>query len=139
MKGAGGCVMENNTNYNKRLKNFAREHRNDSTRAEVRLWCELLRNKQMLGYGFLRQRPIGNFIVDFYCKDLKLAIETDGYTHLLAEVQQKDKVKTSYLENLGITVLRFNDSEVMKDIDNVRRTIEHWIENYPPTPFEGGL
>jgi very-short-patch-repair endonuclease len=130
--------MENNINYNKGLKNFAREHRNDSTKAEVRLWCELLRNKQMKGFGFLRQRPIGNFIVDFYCKDLKLAIETDGYTHLLDEVLQKDKVKTKYLENLGISVLRFTDDEVMKDIDNVSRSIEQWIENHPPTPFQRG-
>ncbi|RZK00229.1 MAG: DUF559 domain-containing protein [Flavobacterium sp.] len=66
--------MHNNNFYNKKLKPLAKTHRNDSTKAEVRLWCELLRAKQ-LGYSFLRQRSIGNFIVDFFCKDLKLIIE----------------------------------------------------------------
>lgn len=119
-----------NLNYNKTLKKFAREHRNNSTKAEVRIWCELLRNKQMKGYGFLRQRPIGNYIADFYCKDLMLVIEVDGFSHTIEETYLKDIVKTDYLNGIGITVLRFKDEEVKKDIENVRRELENWIENH---------
>jgi very-short-patch-repair endonuclease len=121
--------MESFHQYNKNLKSFARKHRNNSTKAEIRLWCELLRNKQMMGYSFLRQRPIDNFIADFYCKELKLVVETDGITHLSDENLSKDKLKDEKLKALGITVLRFWDDEVMNDIENVRRTIEIWIEN----------
>jgi len=137
-EGGGGMKMELNFNYNKRLKNFARQHRRDSTRAEIRLWCELLRNRQMMGFSFLRQRPIGPFIADFFCKDLHLVVETDGYTHILDEVFLKDQEKTAYLKNLGITVLRFTDDEVMQDIENINRTIEAWNNTHPPTPFKGG-
>jgi very-short-patch-repair endonuclease len=66
--------------FNK-LKPFASEHRNDSTKAEIRLWCELLRNGQMNGHRFLRQRPIDKYIADFICRKVKLIIEVDGYSH----------------------------------------------------------
>lgn len=128
-----------NFNYNKKLKVFARKHRNESTRAEIKLWCDLLRNKQMLGFSFLRQRPFGPFIVDFFCKELKLAIETDGYTHHFVDTFKKDIEKTEYLKSHGISLLRFDDDDVMKDIDNVKKEIERWIEvNHPPAPFKGG-
>jgi len=91
-----------------------------------------------MGYSFLRQRPIGPFIADFFCKELNLVIEVDGYTHTLEEVQLKDKTKTAYLLELGLSVLRFTDDEVMHDIENVRRSIELWIEKHSPTPFKGG-
>lgn len=113
--------------YNSRLKTFAREHRNGSTKAEVRLWCELFRKSQMLGFEFNRQRPIGRFIADFYCKELKLVIETDGATHFDSETQLKDKEKTAWLEAQGHTVLRFWDDEVMKDIEGVKKKIQDWI------------
>jgi very-short-patch-repair endonuclease len=63
------------------LKVLARELRRNMTLSEVLLWKEL-KNKSVLGYDFDRQRPIGNFIVDFYCKELALAIEIDGDTHI---------------------------------------------------------
>ena len=86
--------MNNSNNYyNKNLKSFARKHRNDSTKAEVKLWSEILSKKKMLGFQFLRQRPIDNFIADFFCKELKLIIETDGITHLDESVIKKDEVK----------------------------------------------
>jgi len=66
--------------YNHKLKELARKLRNDSTLSEIMLW-NYLNGKQMLGYDFDRQRPIDNYIVDFYCKDLKLAIEIDGESH----------------------------------------------------------
>lgn len=132
----------NNNNYNIKLKSFARANRKDGTKAEIRIWCELLRNKKMLGYPFLRQRPIGNYIADFLSKDLKLIIEVDGLTHDWENQFEKDKKRELALNKMGFRVLRFNDVEVMDDIENVERTIqayiEWWEEKHPPTPFKGG-
>ncbi len=66
--------------YNPKLIPLARKLRNNSTLAEILLWEEI-KNRKMLGYRFLRQKPIGNYIVDFFCNKLKLAIEIDGDTH----------------------------------------------------------
>lgn len=77
--------FKSNCYYNKNLKELARKLRKDSTKAEIRLWQELLQNKQMYGYAFLRQRPVMNFIADFMCKELMLIIEVDGYTHHFQE------------------------------------------------------
>lgn len=79
--------------YNKNLKTFAREHRNGGTKAEVKMWVSILRNRQMMGYQFLRQRPIGNYIADFFCKTLNLVIETDGLSHHFEETMRKDEEK----------------------------------------------
>ena len=122
-----------NNHYNKKLKKFAREHRNHSTKAEVRLWCELLRNKQMMGHSFLRQRSIDNCIADFFCKELKLVIETDGISHTWENAREKDEKRTKELEALGYKVLRFDDNDVMKDIDFVKITIEEWIMAHAST------
>ena len=120
--------MNNSNNYyNKNLKSFARKHRNDSTKAEVKLWLEILSKKKMLGFQFLRQRPIDNFIADFFCKELKLIIETDGITHLDESVIKKDEVKELRLRDLGYFLVRFQDEEVLNDIENVRLEIEHFI------------
>ncbi|QMU26795.1 endonuclease domain-containing protein [Adhaeribacter radiodurans] len=110
--------------YNKQLKGLAKTLREDSTKAEVRLWCELL-SKGKLGYSFLRQRPIGDFIADFMCKELKLILEVDGYSHSFKT--EADIERDKLLTNLGFTVLRFTDEEVMKDLPNVQRTLEYWI------------
>ena len=129
--------------YNKNLKSFARQHRNFSTKAEIRLWCELLRNKQMMGYPFLRQRPIHKYIADFFCKELKLIIETDGITHTWENAQEKDKRRSMELEALGYHVIRFDDHDVMKNIGWVKEEIETWIKNHagvtssPLPPFQG--
>src|SRR4051812_9360247 len=117
-----------NHHYNKKLKPLARGHRNHSTKAEIRMWCELLRNKQMMVYPFLRQRPIEKYIADFFCKELNLVIELDGLTHQLEETMVKDKKKQQRLEELGYTVLRFPDREVMNNILGVYETIKEWIE-----------
>ena len=130
-------------NYNPRLKEFARKLRNDSTQSEIRLWKEL-QNKQCYGYKFTRQKPIGNFIVDFFCNKLKLVIELDGFSHGFEEVIEKDKIKQTFLENLGLKVIRFDDKEVMTDINNVLRVIEGVVfkfegdQNTPLTPLFRG-
>jgi len=85
--------MPDFTRYNDNLKPFARKLRSDSTKAEIRLWCELL-SKSKLGVPFLRQRPILNFIADFMCVKLKLIIEVDGYSHKFKteEDAERDKI-----------------------------------------------
>ncbi|AMM50679.1 hypothetical protein TH61_05105 [Rufibacter sp. DG15C] len=116
--------MAENNRYNKNLKPLAKSLRADSTKSEIRLWCELL-NKRKLGYSFLRQRPIGNYIADFMCKELMLVIEVDGYSHRFKT--EEDAVRDKALAELGFTVFRFTDSEVMNDLTNVQRTLEIWI------------
>jgi len=120
--------MNSYNHYNKILKPYARKHRNNSTKAEIRLWSKLLRNKQMLGFPFLRQRPIDNYIADFFCKELKLIIETDGITHHSDEARIKDKIREKRLIELGYHLIRFDDAEVMWDIENVRLEIEGKIK-----------
>jgi very-short-patch-repair endonuclease len=115
--------------YNPKLKEYARQLRNKSTKAEIRLWQHLKRD-QLRRYDFHRQKPIDNYIVDFFCNKLKLAIEVDGYTHQLEEVMVKDEIKERKLNELGIHVLRFNDEDVMKDIENVIRVIEQYMNEF---------
>ena len=115
--------------YNPKLKPLAKALRENMTFAEVLLWNEL-KQKKMLGYDFDRQKPIDNFIVDFYCKDLKLAIEVDGISHFSEEAIEEDEVRQSKLESLGITFLRFDDRLVRKDLANVVSEIEGWIEEW---------
>jgi very-short-patch-repair endonuclease len=83
-----------------------------------------------MGYDFHRQKPIENFIVDFFCNKLCLGIELDGVTHGFEEVIQKDKLKEKQLNKLGINVLRFTDSDVMENIEGVLSAIQNYIEEF---------
>ena len=124
--------------YNPALKELARQHRNNSTQAEIRLW-KYLKDKSMMGYDFHRQKPIDNYILDFFCYELMLGIETDGLTHEWEETLVRDDIKTKRLAELGITILRFSDNQVMNDIVNVLRVIEHFIlefEKNTTTPLK---
>jgi len=119
----------NNDYYNKKLKPLARQNRKEMTKAEVKIWNNLLRKKQCFGYRFLRQRPILNYIVDFMCVELKLIVEIDGYSHHFEEVYENDVERQKEIENLGYTFVRFTDDEVMSDFENVIRTLENSIKN----------
>ena len=114
--------------YNKRLQPFARQLRNDMTKAEACLWKFALRAGQMGGYEFRRQRPVLEFIADFMCFDLKLIIEVDGISHLWHETTEKDRHKDEALAEAGFTVMRFTDEEVLRDMQQVLQRIEWWIE-----------
>ena len=111
--------------YNPKLKEFARKLRNDSTFTEIMMW-NYLKGKQMKGYDFDRQKPIDNYIVDFYCKDLLLAIEIDGESHY--GNPERDKKKDNRLNELGVIVLRFDDMDVRHRLDKVLEKIENWID-----------
>ena len=112
--------------YNRKLKEIARTLRNNCTLGEVLLWKQL-RNKQMLGFDFHRQKPIDQFIVDFYCNELSLAIEIDGSSHTTEEAIEKDTARQERLEMLGIKFLRFTEAEVRDSIRTVITVIEDWI------------
>src|SRR5690606_1871782 len=126
--------------YNPNLKELARQLRNNSTKAEIILWQKLKR-KQMYGYDFHRQKPLDNYIVDFFCHELMLAIEVDGYSHQFEEVYDKDVKKTQRLNELGVTVLRFTDNEVLKEMFSVMLAVENYItefEKHTPNPSQEG-
>ena len=113
--------------YNKNHKAFSRKLRNHSTLGEVLLWKQL-RAGQLMGYTFNRQKPIGNYIVDFYCKPLNLVIEVDGGHHFEEEQQQRDKERQQILEEMGLYFLRFRDEDVRNNMDSVKETIVRFIE-----------
>jgi very-short-patch-repair endonuclease len=113
--------------YNPKLKALARGLRNNSTLSEVLLWRQL-KARKMKGYQFMRQKPIGDYIVDFYCSRLRLVIEIDGESHVSRS--REDELRQQKLESLGLSVLRFYDTDVKKNIDGVLRVIGDWIEAF---------
>ncbi len=113
--------------YNPKLKLLARKLRNNSTYAEVLLWNQL-KNKKLKGYDFHRQKPILNYILDFFCHELYLAIEVDGITHNTENQQVKDKARQSEIEALGITFLRFDDMDIKTQMDGVISQILNYVE-----------
>ena len=106
---------------------YARELRLRTTEAEQKLWS-LLRNRQLKGKKFRRQHAIANYVVDFYCNESKLVIELDGNFHTEAETKEYDKSRTNLLNELGITVLRFWNEEVIKDPGKVIKKISEYLQ-----------
>jgi len=117
--------------YKPWLKQWGRDLRNNSTLGEVLLWKQL-KCRQMMGYRFLRQRPIGNFIADFYCPKLRLVIEVDGKSHWLDHNKKRDQRKDRYLQSLGLKVIRIDDDAVTRNMTAVLEEITNWIEQNPP-------
>src|SRR3989344_775018 len=99
------------------IKEKRRRLRKSMTESERMIWARLLNNQ--LGYRFLRQYSIGDYIVDFYCSKLLLAIEIDGKYHAKLEANLYDTERNNYLKDLGITTLRFKSEEVLQNIDKV--------------------
>ena len=108
--------------YNNKLKNTARTLRKNMTESEQVLWARL-RGKQILGVQFYRQKPIGNYIVDFFAPKTKLVTEVDGSQHLKEGNAKRGKDRDTYLAGLGIQVLRFNSREVIKHTNAVVEVI----------------
>jgi len=102
--------------------------RNEMTAAEKKLWYEYLRQTE---YRWLRQKPIGNFIVDFYCSALKLVIEVDGATHLENHDINYNRKRTGELEKLGLKVLRFYNDDIFNGLNEVINIIEGKIPQPP--------
>lgn len=109
--------------YNKtQLKPLRRELRKHQTDAEKVIW-NLVRNKQILGLKFFRQYSVGNYILDFFCTEVRLAIEIDGGQHAEPLNQIVDNERTQYLREQNITVIRFWNNEVLQNTEGVYETI----------------
>ena len=108
--------------YNPNLKANARQLRQNLTDSERVLW-QRLRSKQIADVQFYCQKPIGDYIVDFYAPKAKLVIEIDGSQHLEAPHVEKDRERDEYLGSLGLMVLRFNSRQALKETEAVMEFI----------------
>jgi len=107
------------------LKPKAKTNRNNPSEPEAKVWYNILHKRQLKGYKFLRQKPIGSFIVDFYCSTLRLAIEIDGDSH--AEQKKYDKKRTQSLNQLGIKIVRYTNMEVMESLNGIYADLEKQV------------
>jgi very-short-patch-repair endonuclease len=127
--------------YNPKLKELAGDLRKNSTLSEVLLWNKI--KGKSLGYEFHRQVPIDEFIVDFFCHELLLAIEIDGSTNDYN--YEYDILRQTKLENYGIQIVRYLDIDIKKSMNDVLRSLEITIseieliqEKHPPSPLQRG-
>ena len=121
--------------YNRKyLKSRRKDLRNNSTQAEIILW-QYLKGSKLEGRKVRRQQSIGNYIVDFYCPKERLVIELDGEVHFNPEAIEYDKQRTKYLESLFINVIRFENKEVIFNIETVLRRIKSKFNNHTTSEF----
>ncbi len=117
---------------------LVRHLRRNMTDAERQLWRHL-RLKQMGGWKFRRQHPVGNYVLDFVCIETGLAVEVDGGQH--AKNHEADAARSDWLKQQGITVLRFWNHEVLQDIETVKSVIWSALQDGTPpsrpSPWEG--
>ncbi len=112
--------------YNGNLKQYSRQLRENMTDAERYLWAKI-RMKQLKGYQFYRQKPIGDYIVDFFCPRAKMVIEVDGSQHFSDEITEDDRIRDEYMSSLGLRVLRFTNTDVLTHTEGVIERIEEEI------------
>ncbi len=108
--------------YETKLKGFSRDLRKNMPPAELLLWSRL-RGKQILGQRFNRQKPLLNYIVDFYCHQARLVIECDGSQHFEDEHERRDQNRDIRLAQQGILVLRFDNAQIITQTDSVMQAI----------------
>jgi very-short-patch-repair endonuclease len=114
--------------YNRKKEQKKRRYlRKNMPKSEVLLWTKL-KNRQMHGERFLRQYGVDQYILDFYCPRLKLAIEVDGDSHFVLGAEDYDKERQEYIEAFGIRFLRFTNVDVCENIDGVCQDIFEEIE-----------
>ena len=125
-KGERGGFYKEMLHYDKALKQFSRQLRQKMTDAEKLLWLKI-RGKQLKDVQFYRQKPLGNFIVDFYCPKANIVIELDGGQHYDNQKRIKDNQRNKILEGMGLTVLRFSDREIFENIGAVLEKIWRYL------------
>ena len=129
-----------NMRYLDELRELCRKNRNNPAESEDKMWRRLLRSKR-IKQKFLRQKPIGRFIIDFYCSKLLLAIEIDGESH--DNKQYKDKERDLYLEQRGIKTIRYTNNQVINDIESVYQNLIEIIKQREKellfSPFQGEM
>ena len=145
--GKGGYIP-----YNKTLTEKARKNRKNPTPAEQKLWHEVLQSKRLDNLKFTRQKPLDEYIVDFYCAKLMLAIKIDGDTH--AGQKQYDEDRTKNLNKYGVEVIRYTNAEVLNNLEGVYQDLHKrisarkppksplprdWIINPLNPPYQGDL
>jgi very-short-patch-repair endonuclease len=108
--------------YDSRLKSNSRQLRRSLTDSEALIWFKL-RRKQILGVQFYRQKPIGDYIVDFYAPKVRLVVELDGSQHFLPKQQAYDSKRELYLKAQGLTVIRFHNLQVLQETRGVLEVI----------------
>jgi len=121
--------LSDNYNYNKNLQPFANRLRKNLTKAEACLWKYALRAKKLKGYQFRRQRPVLQYIADFFCKELMLIIEVDGITHDNETSQTKDIQREEQLARAGFKIVRLTDEEVLNNMGGVILRLEEVISD----------
>lgn len=119
--------------YLEELRNLSRRNRLNPTKTEVMLWNEVLRNRKT-GFKFLRQKPIYRFVLDFYCRDLLLAIEVDGGYH--ENRKDIDEARDQFLRALNIETLRVGDKEVESDLEGVKNKVKEFIKSREASLFK---
>ena len=127
-----------NMRYLDQLRELCRKNRNNPTECEDKMWRRLLRSKR-INQKFLRQKPIGKFILDFYCSKLLLAIEIDGDSH--DKKKYMDNERDLYLEQRGIKTIRYTNNQVINDIESVYQDLIKIIKEREKyllfSPFQG--
>ena len=106
---------------NKKLKNLSQILRRNQTKEEKKLWFDFVKDYEV---QFNRQKIIGNYIVDFYCKKANLIIELDGSQHYQKQGEENDIKRTKYFEKLGIQVIRFSNYEINTNFNGICETID---------------
>lgn len=116
------------------MQDRARRMRKSPTPSEGRLW-QALRNRQLGGFKFLRQHPIGPTIVDFYCHEKRLVVEVDGGVHRANEAKEYDRAREAFLEAYGLTIVRCAAEDVENSLEKVLEGIKDVVSGtHPPTP-----
>ncbi len=127
--------------YEKNLIEYAKKMRNHPTHAENALWNILKQNA--IGYDFHRQKPLGKFIFDFYCFNLKLLIEVDGASHFESDTIGNDTAKDIFAKSIEFNLIRFTDEDVLGRANYVETVIRNYISGcanttHRPPPLDRG-
>lgn len=108
------------------LKAFAKENRNHPTEAEKIFWQCIKGNA--LGHKFIRQHIIGDYIVDFLCRDLQLVVEIDGGYHSERQQEEDDQIRQQWLMSAGYKVIRFTNNDILFKIDTTLKILENYVK-----------
>ncbi len=125
--------------YNKASeKEKRRLLRKNMPKAEVIMWSKL-KQKQLLGYKFRRQYSVDSYVIDFFCPELKLAVEVDGTSHFKDGAEYYDRNRQESIEQLGIKFLRFNNAQVYKNLNGVLEVIVDNVQKIRSLPLNSLL
>jgi very-short-patch-repair endonuclease len=129
-RGVGSMGIVYNRLEGREQRRFLRKN---MPQAEVLLWSRL-RRRQIHGERFLRQYGVDQYILDFYCPRLKLAIEVDGDSHFSVDAAENDSYRQKHIENYGIRFMRITNTDVYENLDGVCEDIYHRIEEMNTFP-----